>query len=342
MPDYELEDVPVSVVMGMRNSATTVLQTLESLVQQDYPMAEIIIVDNASSDDSVARVEAIRNQMPMRVRILRNRANVGLAGSFNKGVEAAENPLVVLMHSDGVLPSKRELRRLVNPLAGDLSVVASTPLVLMPEAVWAKYNFWQRCLFARSVGTVTKSSCGKFDCLRRDVFRKIGGFDTRHYSDRIGFGGEDSDLYIRIAREGRVVFSDAQVVHLHNLSPDYTMADWFRNRRLLARTYGRLLRRHFRAMTFPNAILMLTRPAIALLPLLPCLHGIGIALLVTFAILNSRRMYTTASSYRDWRILTLPLLDVALVYAESWWTLQGLLSNRTAPELPAGLAPTEC
>lgn len=50
---------PVSIVVPMRNASTTVLICLESLVTQDYPIREIVVVDNASTDDSVAIVKKI-------------------------------------------------------------------------------------------------------------------------------------------------------------------------------------------------------------------------------------------------------------------------------------------
>jgi two-component system phosphate regulon sensor histidine kinase PhoR len=52
----KLLQFPVSVVIPMRNSETTILLTLNSLLKQNYPIKEILIVDNVSTDSSIAVV----------------------------------------------------------------------------------------------------------------------------------------------------------------------------------------------------------------------------------------------------------------------------------------------
>ena len=43
----------VSIVMPMRNASTTVFSALESIEKQEYPVREVLLFDNASSDNSV-------------------------------------------------------------------------------------------------------------------------------------------------------------------------------------------------------------------------------------------------------------------------------------------------
>ncbi|MFA7054538.1 MAG: glycosyltransferase, partial [Kiritimatiellia bacterium] len=59
--------LPVSIVMSMRNSSSTIIPCLEGLAAQEYPIAEIIVFDNVSKDDSVEKVEAFAKQCPIPV-----------------------------------------------------------------------------------------------------------------------------------------------------------------------------------------------------------------------------------------------------------------------------------
>lgn len=319
--------LPVSIVMSMRNSSSTIIPCLEGLASQAYPIAEIIVIDNVSVDDSAAKVVAFAKRCTIPLRLVRQTVDGGIGGSYNMGAALAEAPLLILVHSDGGFPTTHEVEKLTAPLCEDPAVVAAYPKLLMPRDVWARFPFWQKCLFARAVDRERPSMCGKFDCVRREVFLRVGGYDTRRFTANCGYGGEDADAHHRIARVGRVVASEAQVIHLHDLSRNYGLRTLFVTRKLLARTYSKVLR--FQGLR-PTAgkLLFFVRPALAVIPFVPHLFWAGVGLLGAFSLANSWRMYTTRSTLLNPRILLLPFVDSALVYHETFWFVEGLL---TAP-----------
>ena len=73
----------ISIILLNWNGKKDTLECLASLQKVDYPNFQTIIVDNGSTDDSVA---AIRSAYPS-VPILENRANLGFAGGNNTGIE---------------------------------------------------------------------------------------------------------------------------------------------------------------------------------------------------------------------------------------------------------------
>jgi glycosyltransferase involved in cell wall biosynthesis len=87
----------VSVVMGCYNSAATVARSIASVLAQTMADLELIIVDDASPDDTVAIVKAIPDP---RIRIVRNAVNRGIGGAKNAGVEAAQGHYVAFLDSD--------------------------------------------------------------------------------------------------------------------------------------------------------------------------------------------------------------------------------------------------
>jgi GT2 family glycosyltransferase len=300
---------------------------LEGLEAQAYPIAEIIVFDNVSKDDSAAKVEAFAKQCKIPVRLVKQTVDAGIGGSYNRGADLAVSPLLILMHSDGGFPTTHEVEKLTAPLCEDPNAVASYPKLLMPREVWERFPFWQKYLFARAVGQTVSSMCGKFDCIRRDLFLRVGGYNTKRFTANCGYGGEDADAYNRIVCVGPVRKSDARVIHLHDLSRNFGLRSLFLTRKLLAHTYAKVLRFQGVRPTF-GKLLFFVRPALALIPLIPHLFWLGVTLLCAFSLANSWRMYTTRSTLLDPRILLLPFVDSALVYCETFWFIAGLL---TAP-----------
>ena len=235
----------VSVVVAMLNSETTIIKTLESLRGQAYIIREIIVVDNGSEDKSIGLVNTYaKANKKMNIQVIQREQNMGVGGSYNFGTSRTMSSYVIFMHSDGVLPSKNEVQKLVAPFLKDKLVVASYSSILLPYDIWKKYPFWEKCLLARSVGEVRPGLNGKFDCVKKSKFLEIGGFDDVRYGQDIGIGGEDGDLLKRFQKIGKVVESKAKVIHLHDLRNNYSFSDWIINRKLLARSYGRFIRLH--------------------------------------------------------------------------------------------------
>lgn len=327
----------VSVVIPMRNSETTIVQALQTIQRQHYPVKEIIIIDNASSDRSVSRARDTMNESNLPYRIIERRRNQGVGSSYNLGIRLARQKHVVFLHSDSALPTAYELQKLARPFQ-DAGVVATYPHAVLPEDAWEKFTFWVKYLFARSVGEEIGFN-GKFDCIRKDAFQKIGGFDENNFARDEFIGGEDADLYLRLNKIGTIALSDARVLHLHYLGSHFSFYELMSRRRMLARTYGRLVKLHGTSLpltthglglTIPlGMILFFVRPALGLIVFLPGMLYTGLLLLFLFAFLYSRRMYITLSSYKNFRIFLLPLVDIFFVYYESFWMIETLLFRKS-------------
>jgi|SRR6185369_7781377 len=318
---------PVSVIIPMKNSETTILVTLESIKKQKYPIREVIIIDNVSTDNSIALVQKYSKKSKIPMTLIKRNKNKGVGASYNLGAKKAKSEFIVFMHSDSSLKNSNELEKLIKPLLSNKNVVAAYSTIINPQSIWETYNFWQKCLFARAVGKQGPGLNSKFDCLRRDVFLKIGGFDDVNFGEDIDIGGEDGDLHYRLLEIGEVVLSQAKVIHLHYLGKNYKISDWIKNRKLLSKTYGRIIRVQAKKLPL-GALVFVIKPTLALLPFLPKLHIIGIALLFVYAFWYTKKMFTSSLTLQDPRIVLLPFLNIFLIYYETFWMLDGLLFIR--------------
>lgn len=92
----------VSVVIVNYNSGTYLWECVRSIAHSSYPRTELIIVDNASSDESVTKVEA---SFP-EASIVRNPVNLGYSGGVNTGIAKAKGEFMVIMNPDIVVDQR--------------------------------------------------------------------------------------------------------------------------------------------------------------------------------------------------------------------------------------------
>lgn len=330
-----MNELPVTIIVTGRNSETTILPCLESLASQDWPIDEILVFDNGSTDSSPRLIAEFAARSRVPVRLMDGGPNGFICSAYNRGAKMAKSEILVLCHSDGMIPGPGELRKLVLPLVEDPSASASYPRLLMPRDVWNRFPFWQKFLFVRAVDSTAHSRCAIFDAVRKSVYMKAGGFDEKRFFANCGYGGEDNDAQVRFSRYGRQIMSEARAVHLHSFSPNYGFGNYLAFRKLLARTYGMQLRWQH-GVVAPSDLLFFVRPVLAFLPLLACAffafgHGAGFvalggacALNLVFALLNSRKMLTSRQTLGDVRILLIVPVSLFMTCYETWWFFRGL------------------
>ncbi len=322
--------VPVSVIIPMRNAETTVMECLRSVSRQTYPIREIIVVDNLSTDRSRELVALYSKSSDITIRLIRQKVDKGVAASYNTGVRAVTSSIVVFMTSDSALPTKNELSKLVQTLLRDPLAAASYSTSVLPGFIWEKYNFWEKYFAARMVDDASSLMVLKFDCLRRDAFLSVGGFDEINFGGD-SVAGEDADLTNRLNRYWHILRSSARSYHLHYMAPDYSLSQMIKSRKMYARSYGRFLRKSA-LLDVKASILFLMKPVIALFPFFPGLHRWGILALIIFSFLYTKKMFITPSTALDIRIIFIPILNIFFVYYESFWIIQAFLSYKSTHE----------
>jgi GT2 family glycosyltransferase len=94
-----LEEPLLSVVMVLYGGWELALEAIAGLVERTEPCFELIIVDNASPDDSLARLEAQVDG----AEIIRNKTNVGFGAASNQGAERSRGRFLCLLNSDAIV-----------------------------------------------------------------------------------------------------------------------------------------------------------------------------------------------------------------------------------------------
>ena len=214
----------ISIIVLNYNSMVHLHDNMESLLRLDYPVnkIEILLVDNASEDESVAWVKA---NYPI-VRIVQNGDNLGYAAGNNAGVLAARNEWIVILNPD-MRVEPDWLMELTRPLAADpqLACVASKVLSWDGKTIDfadAAINFmgWgcQPGYGSHRLDEYTEDKLllfanGGAMLIKRAVFLEAGGFDADYFAYY-----EDVDLGWRLwLRDYKVGFAaHAVVYHRHH------------------------------------------------------------------------------------------------------------------------------
>jgi len=113
----------VSFVMPAFNCATTIQESVESIMQSNFEDGdEVIIVDDGSTDNTMEVVLMLKEEYPL-VRIIHNSQNRGCPASRNIGIESATNSLLFNLDSDNILVpgSIHKLKRFLLDLDADVA-----------------------------------------------------------------------------------------------------------------------------------------------------------------------------------------------------------------------------
>lgn len=221
-----LASVPpkLSVVICTYNRASSLRQTLRSLATLDVRglTGEIIVVDNNSSDDTRAAIEAFLPDAPLPARYLFE-SRQGLSHARNTGIDAASGDIIAFTDDD-VLVGRRWLHEIAAAFECDSpAAVGGKILPKWPDAPpnWLGpelHDFLGLLDHGDEPKLMTEPALwGANFAFRRDVFR------TMRFRSKLGrtgdklYNGEDSDLLMLLIERGeRVVYWPRAVVH-HNI-----------------------------------------------------------------------------------------------------------------------------
>lgn len=207
--DSALMEPKVSVVVPAFNRATTIGRSIDSVLNQTFDDFELIIVDDASTDDTIGVVAQYTDR---RIRLLRHSANGGVSAARNTGLQTARGQYVAFLDSDDEW-SPRKLAKQVNQLnsLGDNVGLVYTGALVKDHLGRSEYRAPRyrgdiyRQLLVDNV--ITGSASGVM--VRRSICQKVGGFDETLPAR------EDVDYWLRIAQHSLVDYLPEALVTIH-------------------------------------------------------------------------------------------------------------------------------
>jgi len=190
----------VSVIMANLNKDKYIERAIESVLGQDYPEVELVVIDGGSTDRSIDIIRRYESDIAYWI----SEKDKGQADAVNKGIRRSTGPIVGWLHSDDELfPSG---------LSSVMDSVARFPLAGLHYGVGAKINRQSEIIKWVRSGVADGDRINKYPGLFQP-----STYVSRRAIEEVGYLDEDLDLwmdwdlYMRIKKKYSVQFVDAPV-----------------------------------------------------------------------------------------------------------------------------------
>tara|TARA_R110002012_G_scaffold220384_2_gene391877 strand:- start:463 stop:1452 length:990 start_codon:yes stop_codon:yes gene_type:complete len=201
------------------NAAQTITSALSSAFSQNWPTLEVLVIDDASTDDTVSTIEKFiqnkGNKYPP-IRVLKNKENLGVASCRNRLIEAARGEFIAFFDDDDISQPQRisvQMARLAEAetfIGSDLAICHSAREQIYPNGLLhyeqtmggrdgkipAGDAVVDRILLGRVTPDVIGSCATCSQLGRKTVYQRLGCFDESLRR------AEDTDFAIRLALAG--------------------------------------------------------------------------------------------------------------------------------------------
>lgn len=218
--------LPISIIITNFNGEEYISSCLEFLLSSSYQNFEVVIIDDGSTDSSIKIIESFQKRGGSRVKLIKNKQNLGAAKSRNKARHKAEGDILVFLDNDTNV-HKDWLTEITKPFSKNDNIGAAQALLLdfenrdliqmaggrliphvgwlYPFFQWSKYEKIKSKLKNREIVGISAALA-----VKKEVFDLVKGFDEKE-----AIYTEDLDLCWRIWVAGhRILLApDSHVFH---------------------------------------------------------------------------------------------------------------------------------
>jgi glycosyltransferase involved in cell wall biosynthesis len=216
---------PVSVIICAKNEYQNLLKNLPAVLEQDYPDYEVIVVNDASDDDSIELLNSFtRKYKHLRIFDLERNLNFFSGKKFplSLGIKSAKNEIILLTDADCKPSSPNWIRTMVANYTDKTEIVLGygtyrKTVGFLNQLI--RYDAFLVAMQYMSFALAGKPymGVGRNLSYKRELFYKAGGF-TSHYKLKSG----DDDLFInRAASKGNTrieISPDAHTISIAKAS----------------------------------------------------------------------------------------------------------------------------
>ena len=213
----------VTVLMTVYNGKNYLNEAIESVLCQTLDNYEFLIVDDASTDNSI---EIINSYKDSRIKLLKNRENIGQTASLNEGLAIAQGQYIARFDQDDVcLPKRLEDQVAFFKKNPSISILCSREYSIDEQG--KRIGVWKRDLnnYGAFLGYIILGLNPVWTpsvMFTKDVFLQLGGFD-------VAYGpASDFEFWSRIALkrlDAKVVPEFHQLRRIHDQSQSNLKAD---------------------------------------------------------------------------------------------------------------------
>lgn len=208
----------VTIICLCYNQQEFVLESLDSVINQDYKNIELIIVDDCSTDNSKSIIENWLADNP-GIPLIANKTNLGITKAFNQALQLAKGDYIIDLAADDILvPNcvRLQINAFENSHYKNLGVVYGNAALITEKGLFHSYYFDvgsdKKAIQKRATGDIYQSIlaggnsiCSVSSMIKKTVFDTLNGYDEN-------LEYEDLDFWIRAARVYDFDFIDSILI----------------------------------------------------------------------------------------------------------------------------------
>jgi len=197
-----VENPAIAVLIGAYDNERTLARAVRSILEQTLSELELLVIDDGSTDGTLAAAEAAIGA-DARGRVIRLDRNSGIASALNRGLREVSAPLVAIQDADDFSEPHR-LRRQIDSLeaAPDVALVGSRMREVSEDGRELRARTTFRAGRVENVLMRFNPIPNGSACFRRDAVLELGGYDARYRY------ASEYDLWLRIAEHHGVLVLD--------------------------------------------------------------------------------------------------------------------------------------
>lgn len=191
----------VSIIMATYNRAALLPKAVESVRAQTFRDWELIVIDDASSDDTPEVLAALKKNEPRLAAVLRNDQNLGISKTYNKGFRAAKGEYIAMIDDDDAWIPEDKLEEQVKFLDGNPECAGCGGGVVVVDASGRELY---RYLKPRDDGEIRRYMLYSNPMANSTtVFRRQAAERAGWYDESIRYSG-DRDFWLKMGLQGKL------------------------------------------------------------------------------------------------------------------------------------------
>ena len=217
----------VSIIIPHYNNETILLNCLKSIYESTYKNFEIIVVDNASTDNSIINAKSLYPN----INIVKSKSNLGYAGGCNLGSKEANGEFLFFLNNDTVIESSC-IELLINKINSNNNISSVQPKILNLknkkyfDYAGASGGFIDYLVFPFTRGRIFNTieedkkqydgskkifwASGAGFLTKKNIFKKLSGFDEKFFAHM-----EEIDYHWKSYLAGYSVWVDPKAILYH-------------------------------------------------------------------------------------------------------------------------------
>ena len=330
-----LKKIPVSVIICAKNEADNLSLLIPKLLDQDYSQFEIVLINDASSDDTLEIMESFKAKYSniKIVNVVNNEAFWGNKKyALTLGIKAASHDFLLFSDADCIPLSNQWIKTMSSHFTNEKSIIIGYGAYtkqnssLLNKLIRFETLFTAIQYFAYAKIRIPYMAVGRNLAYRKDTFYAVNGF-MNHFKIRSG----DDDLFVNEAATSKntsICFSKDSFT---TSKPKTTFKNWYNQKRRHISTASHYKFKHkFMLGLFYVSQIFFWLLAIILLSLafkpIIVVSIIGFRLLFQYVIIG----YSAKKLDESDTILLLPFLELFLIIFQLSIFISNLLSKPTS------------